>query len=55
MLEHTLLQFLVAAFMSLGGVCVFIWAVLSGQFNKIEDPKYKAYHMEVPEDGQDQS
>lgn len=55
MLEHTLLQFLVAAFMSLGGVCVFIWAVLSGQFNSIENPKFRAYHMEVPENGEDQN
>ena len=55
MLEHTLLQFLVAVFMSLGGVCVFVWAVLSGQFNHVEDPKYRAYRMEVPENGEDQS
>ncbi len=46
MLENTLLQFLVAAFMSLGGVCVFIWAVLSGQFNRIEEPKYRVFEME---------
>jgi len=46
MLEHTLLQFLVAAFMSLGGVCVFVWAVLSGQFNGIEEPKFRAFEME---------
>lgn len=53
MLEYTLLQFLVALFMSLGGLCVFVWAVLSGQFNRIEDPKYKAYRTEVPADGED--
>ena len=52
MLEHTLLQFLVAVFMSLGGLCVFVWAVLSGQFNRIEDPKIQAYHAEVPDDGE---
>ena len=46
MLEHALLQFLVAAFMSLGGVCVFIWAVLSGQFNEIEEPKHRVFEME---------
>lgn len=52
MLEHTLLQFLVAVFMSLGGVSVFIWAVLSGQFNGVEDPKFQAYRKEVPENGE---
>ncbi|MGI9385097.1 MAG: cbb3-type cytochrome oxidase assembly protein [Methyloligellaceae bacterium] len=50
MIEQTLVQFLVAAFMSLGGVCVFIWAVLSGQFNGVEEPKYRAYRTEVAED-----
>lgn len=54
MFDVTLLQFLVATFMSLGGVCVFIWAVLSGQFNNIEEPKYKAYHTEVAENVEDQ-
>lgn len=50
MFEQTILQFLVAAFMSLGGVCVFIWAVLSGQFNGIEEPKYRVYEMERDDD-----
>ena len=54
MLELTLLQFLVAAFMSLGGVCVFIWAVLAGQFNQVEEPKYRAYRTEVAEHAEDQ-
>ena len=53
MLEHTILQFLVAAFMSLGGVCVFVWAVLSGQFNKIEEPKFRVFEMERKQDDQD--
>ena len=47
---QTLMQFLVAAFMSLGGLCVFIWAVLSGQFQQVEEPKHRAYRMEVGED-----
>ncbi len=50
MFEQTILQFLVAAFMSLGGVCVFIWAVLSGQFNGIEEPKYRVFEMERDDD-----
>ncbi|MEM9628113.1 MAG: cbb3-type cytochrome oxidase assembly protein CcoS [Pseudomonadota bacterium] len=50
MFEQTILQFLVAAFMSLSGVCVFIWAVLSGQFNGIEEPKYRVFEMERDDD-----
>lgn len=50
MLEHTLIQFLVALFTSLAGLSVFIWAVLSGQFIDIEEPKYRALHSEVVED-----
>ena len=50
MTELTLLQFLVALCMSLGAVCVFIWAVLSGLFNNVEDIKYRAYRAEVRDD-----
>lgn len=50
MLEHTLLQFLVALFTSLAALSVFIWAVLSGQFVDIEQPKYRAFHAEIKED-----
>jgi len=53
MLELTFVQFLVALSMSLGAVCLFIWAVLSGLFNDVEDIKYKAYHAEVNDDEQD--
>ena len=37
MAELTFVQFLVALFMSLGALCVFIWAVLSGLFTNVED------------------
>ncbi len=47
--EMTALQFLVALFMSLAGLCVFAWAVLSGQFVGIEDAKHQAYRKEVGE------
>lgn len=47
MAELTFVQFLVALFMGLGAVCVFIWAVLSGQFKDVEAIKYKAYRSEV--------
>ena len=50
MAELTFVQFLVAILMSLGAVCVFIWAVLSGLFNDVEEIKYKAYRAEVRDD-----
>jgi nitrogen fixation-related uncharacterized protein len=50
MAELTLLQFLVALLMSLGAVCLFIWAVLSGLFKDAENIKYQAYRAEVNED-----
>ena len=50
MAELTLVQFLVALFISLAGLCVFIWAVLSGLFTDVEKIKYRAYRAEVPED-----
>ena len=50
MIEATMIQFLVALFMSLGAVCIFVWAVLSGHFNDVEEIKYRAYHAEVNED-----
>lgn len=43
----TLLQFLVALLMSLGALCLFIWAVLSGLFRDVEAIKYRAYRAEV--------
>jgi len=50
MVELTLMQFVVALLMGLGAVCLFIWGVLSGSFNNVEDIKYKAYRAEVKED-----
>ena len=47
MAELTFVQFLVALFMSLGALCVFIWAVLSGLFTNVEDAKFRAYRAEV--------
>ena len=48
--EMTFVQFMVAFFMSLGAVCLFIWGVLSGLFNDVEAIKYKAYRAEVNDD-----
>jgi nitrogen fixation-related uncharacterized protein len=50
MAELTFIQFLVALLMSLGAVCLFIWGVLSGMFNDVEQIKYKAYRAEVNDD-----
>jgi nitrogen fixation-related uncharacterized protein len=46
----TLVQFLVALCMSLGALCVFVWAVLSGHFTNVEAIKYRAYRTEVHDD-----
>ena len=48
--ELTLMQFVVALLMGLGAVCLFVWGVLSGSFNDVEDIKYKAYRAEVRDD-----
>ena len=48
--ELTFVQFLVALCMSLGALCLFVWAVLSGQFTNVEDVKYRAYRAEVRDD-----
>jgi cbb3-type cytochrome oxidase maturation protein len=47
----TLLQFVVSLLMSLGAVCLFVWAVLSGLFDDVEAVKYRAYRTEVSDDG----
>ncbi len=52
MAELTFIQFLVALCMSLAAVCLFIWAVLSGLFTNVEEPKYRAYRAEVNDDDQ---
>jgi hypothetical protein len=50
MFELTLVQFLVALFMSLAALCLFIWAALSGHFTNVEDIAYRAYRREVEDD-----
>ena len=50
MAQLTLIQFLVALFMGLGALCVFIWAVLSGLFVDVEQIAYRAYRAEVDND-----
>lgn len=48
--EMTAGQFLVALFMSLGGLCAFIWGALTGQFVDIEGTKFKAYCAEIDDE-----
>lgn len=50
MVELTLVQFLVALFMGLAALSVFIWAALSGLFANVEDIAYRAYRREVQDD-----
>lgn len=52
MVELTFGQFLVALCMSLGALCFFIWAVLSGLFVNVEDIKHRVYKREVGDDGE---
>jgi cbb3-type cytochrome oxidase maturation protein len=50
MFELTIVQFLVAFFMSLAALCIFIWAVLSGLFTDVEDIAFRAVRAEVQDD-----
>jgi len=50
MVELTFVQFMVAFFMGLSAVSIFLWAVLSGMFINVEDVKYRAYRTEVRDD-----
>ena len=52
MFELTAIQFLVALFMGLGALGVFIWAALSGEFTNVEDVAREVYRREVPDDGE---
>jgi cbb3-type cytochrome oxidase maturation protein len=48
--EMIFIQLLVALLMGLCAVCLFIWGVLSGSFNDVENIKYKAFRSEVTDD-----
>jgi hypothetical protein len=52
MFELTAIQFLVALFMGLGALCVFIWAALSGMFTNVEDVAREVYQREAQDDGE---
>ncbi len=43
--------YVVALIMSIGAVCIFIWAVLSGAFHGADEEALRFYHREVDDDG----
>jgi len=47
---ETIVQFSVALFMSLGALCLFVWAALSGMFTDVEGIAERMYRAEVNED-----
>jgi len=49
-MAETLIQFMVATFVSLGAVFIFIWAALSGHFTDVEKIAERAYRAEVEDD-----
>jgi hypothetical protein len=42
--------YVVALLMSIGAVCIFIWAVLSGAFNGADEEALRFYNREVDDD-----
>jgi nitrogen fixation-related uncharacterized protein len=42
--------FVIAMLMSLGALCIFVWAVLSGAFNGADEAALRCYHTEVEND-----
>jgi hypothetical protein len=50
MFELTAVQFLVALFMSLAALSLFIWATLSGLFTNVEDIAFRAVRAEIQDD-----
>lgn len=42
--------YIVALIMSIGAVCIFIWAVLSGAFHGADEEALRFYHREVDHD-----
>jgi cbb3-type cytochrome oxidase maturation protein len=52
MIEASVLYaFLIAACMGLGALAIFVWAVLAGQAEDVEDVKYRVLAREL-DDGQ---
>jgi hypothetical protein len=43
--------YVIALFMSLSALCIFVWAVLSGALNGADEAAMKFYRAEVGDDG----
>jgi cbb3-type cytochrome oxidase maturation protein len=51
MIEVSVLYaFLIAICMGLGALAIFIWSVLEGQIEDIEDVKYRVLHRELDDE-----
>ncbi len=53
-MAETFVQFMVALFMSLGALCIFAWAALSGYFSNVEEIAQRFYRVEMGEDDEEQ-
>jgi nitrogen fixation-related uncharacterized protein len=42
--------YVVSLMMSIGALCIFIWAVLSGAFKGADEEALRFYHREVDDD-----
>ena len=42
--------YIIALLLSIGAVCVFVWAVLSGAFNGADEAALRFYRAEVADD-----
>ncbi len=42
--------YVVSLIMSIGALCIFIWAVLSGAFKGADEEALRFYHREVDDD-----
>ena len=40
----------ISLLMSIGAVCIFVWAVLSGSFKGADEEAVRFYHREVDDD-----
>ncbi|MGF1610865.1 MAG: hypothetical protein ACFCUQ_15795 [Kiloniellales bacterium] len=50
-MAETLVQFMVAFLMSLGALCIFAWAALSGYFTDVEEIARRFYQVEMGDGG----
>ncbi len=48
--DIVIVEFIVALSMGLGALCVFIWAVMSGQMESVEEIKYRVIEMEIDDE-----